>query len=119
MVKPIGDEAPLTSRGIPGPTGPYVPFPEYTKPRPIINGFNPSDHVETRVSRLYYFRDAHRVAQIVNRDVKSYNRAAVDMAEQLANKARQIADQATDDRRSKERRAVRAADFAAAGRCHQ
>ena len=28
--------------------------------------------------RLYYYRDAHRVAQIVNRDVQSYNYVAVD-----------------------------------------
>lgn len=109
LVRPIGAEEPAISRGITGPTGAYVPFPEYTKPRPIIDGFNPSDHVEARVSRLYYFRDAHRVAQIINRDVKSYNRAAVDTQQQLADKSRQIADQATDQRREKERKAVDAA----------
>jgi hypothetical protein len=109
LFRPIAAESPAISSGITGPTGPNVPFPEYTKPRPIVNGFNPSDHVETRVSRLYYYRDAHRVAQIVNRDVKSYNRAAVDMQQQLANKSRQIADQATDDRRGKERASVEAA----------
>jgi len=109
LFRPIGAEEPVISRGITGPTGPNVSFPEYTKPRPIIDGFNPSDHVETRVSRLYYFRDAHRVAQIINRDVKSYNRAAVDMQQQLADKARQIAEQATDQRREKERGAVEAA----------
>lgn len=109
LFRPIGAEEPVISRGITGPTGPNVSFPEYTKPRPIINGFNPSDHVETRVSRLYYFRDVHRVAQIINRDVKSYNRAAVDMQQQLADKARQIAEQATDQRREKERGAVEAA----------
>lgn len=109
LFRSIGAEEPITSRGVTGPTGSYVPFPEYNKPRPPTNGANPSDHVETRVARLYYYRDAHRVAQIINRDVKSYNRAAVKMQEQLADKARQIADQATDDRRSKERRAVEAA----------
>lgn len=110
LVKPIGTETPTTSRGISGATGPYIPYGEYTKPRPFIDGFNPSDHVETRVSRLYYFRDAHRVAQIINRDAKSYNRAAVDMQQQLADKARTVADQATDERRAKEREAVRAAE---------
>lgn len=109
LIMPVGAETPTVSRGITGPTGPNVEFPEYTNPRKIIDGFNPSDRVETRVSRLYYYRDAHRVAQIINRDVKSYNRAAVDMQQQLADKSRQIADQATDDRRSKERRAVEAA----------
>jgi hypothetical protein len=98
----------IPTPGIPGPSGDYVAFGEYTNPRPFINGFNPSDHVETRVSRLYYYRDAHRVAQIINRDSRSHNRAAVDMHQQLANKARTIADQATDDRRAKEREAVRA-----------
>ena len=43
--------------GIHGPTGPHVTYPEYTKPLPIQNGFNPSDKVQTRVSRLYYYRD--------------------------------------------------------------
>ncbi len=106
---PVGAELPTVSRGITGPTGPNVEFGEYTKPRDIIDGFNPSDRVETRVSRLYYYRDAHRVAQIINREAKSYNRAAVDMQEQLANKSRQIADQATDDRRTKELKAIEAA----------
>ncbi len=110
LFKPIGGEIAEPSRGISGATGPYVPYGEYTKPRPFINGFNPSDHVETRVSRLYYFRDAHRVAQIINRDSRSHNRAAVDMQQQLADKARTIADQATDERRDKEREAVSAAE---------
>lgn len=87
LFMPVESETPSVIPGIPGPTGPYVPFPEFTKPRPPTNGFNPSDHVESRVSRLYYYRDAHRVAQIVNRNVKSYNRAAVDMQRQLADKS--------------------------------
>jgi len=97
------------ARGIRATTGPNVEFPEYTKPRDPPPGFNPSDHVETRVARLYYFRDAHRVAQIINREVKSFNRAAVDAAEQLADKARADADAATDARQVKERGAVEAA----------
>lgn len=98
-----------TTRGITGATGKYVTFPEYTEPRPIVDGFNPSDHVETRVSRLYFYRDAHRVAQIVNREAESHNRAAVQMEGQLADKARQMAGQATADRQAKERNAVEAA----------
>lgn len=109
LYRATGAEGPVISPGVTGATGPNVSFPEYTQPRPIMNGFNPSDHVETRVSRLYYYRDAHRVAQIINRDVQSYNRAAVDMQQQLADRSRQIADQATDDRRVKERAAIEAA----------
>ncbi|MFO0899244.1 MAG: hypothetical protein U0836_17610 [Pirellulales bacterium] len=93
-------------------TGPNVEFPEFTSPREPTNGFNPSDKVETRVARLYYYRDAHRVAQIINRDVQSYNRAAVAVAQQLADKARQEANAATDQRRLDEFKAVEAAKAA-------
>jgi hypothetical protein len=64
----------LDPRGIVNTTGQYVPYQEFTKPWNQANGFNPSDKVVTRVARLYYYRDAHRVAQIINRKVKSYNR---------------------------------------------
>lgn len=107
--KPFGDEGPISSPGITGATGPFVPYSEYLEPAPIVDGFNPSDHVETRVARLYYYRDAHRVAQIINRHVKSYNRAAVDKQQQLSDKARTVADQATADRQTKERSAIEAA----------
>lgn len=109
LFMPVGGEAPTVSRGITGPRAPKIEFPEYTKPREFPNGFNPSDHVETRVSRLYYYRDAHRIAQIINRDAQSYNRGAVEMQQQLADKARQIADQATAERQEKERRAIETA----------
>ncbi len=93
-------------------TGPRVDFPEYLpapEPRDERH-FNPSDHVETRVVRLYYFRDAHRVAQLVNRDVESYNRAAVEQARRRAERARTKADDLTDQRRHSEREAVFAAE---------
>jgi len=90
-------------------TGPYVPFQEYTKPRQVPDGFNPSDKVETRVARLYYYRDAHRVAQIVNRKARSYNRQAVDMAQQQADHARSEADDSTSVRRRAEQQAIEAA----------
>ena len=103
-------DAPIaTAPGLQGQTGRYVEYPEYTQPRRIIEGFNPSDHVQTRVARLYYFRDAHRVAQIINREARSHNRARVDMQHQQADMARRLAEQATNDRRFKERRAVEAA----------
>ncbi len=109
IIMPVGGNAPTLAPGITATTGPYVPFQEYNSPRPEQNGFNPSDKVVSRVVRLYYFRDAHRVAQIVNRRSRSYNRAAVDVAAQLADRARGIADQETDARRALERAAVQAA----------
>jgi hypothetical protein len=104
-----GGELPSQTRGITGRPGPYVAFPEYTPPRLPVSGVNPSDRVETRVVRLYYYRDAHRVAQIVNRNVKSYNYQAVEVRRRLADKARDVADSLTDERRALERRSVEAA----------
>ena len=49
------------------------------------------------------------MTQIVNRTAKSYNRVAVEMRQQLANKSRQMADQATDARKAKESVAIEAA----------
>jgi hypothetical protein len=90
--------------------GEHVEFPEFVRrPRPAPGEFNPGDHVETRVARLYYYRDAHRVAEIINRNVKSYNRAAVDQKRREAGASRERADTATDERRTKEREAVQAA----------
>lgn len=104
-----GGAMPSVKRGITGESGPMVCFPEYTKPRQLDPGFNPADHVETRVARLYYYRDAHRVAQIINRNVKSYNYAAVAVRRRLADKARDEADVKTDERRHYERAAEQAA----------
>lgn len=93
--------------------GQHVEFTPYAPPKPQDipkSGFNPGDYVETRVARLYYYRDAHRVAQIINRNIRSYNQAAVTQAERRAENSRDEADAATDTRREKERAAVRAAD---------
>lgn len=95
--------------------GEHVPFPLFTPPTPAPTpeeGFNPADYVQTRVARLYYFRDAHRVAEILNRNVRSYNRAAVTQAERRAEEARDDADSKTDERRAKEREAIRSAQAA-------
>ncbi len=95
--------------------GKHVEFPQYTPPKQVEvpkEGFNPADYVDTRVARLYYFRDAHRVAQIINRNIRSYNRAAVTQAERRAEEAREDADAKTDARRKAEREAVRAAQAA-------
>ncbi len=95
--------------------GEHVEFPPFAPPKPQLipsEGFNPGDFVETRVARLYYYRDAHRVAQIINRNIRSYNQAAVTQAERRAEGSRDDAQQATDDRRAAERQAIRAAEQA-------
>ncbi|QDV39050.1 hypothetical protein [Tautonia plasticadhaerens] len=96
----------------PSQTGQHVAFPLYAPPKvgDREQPFNPNDFVETRVARLYYQRDAHRVAQIINRNVRSYNRAAVDQAERAAEDARELANELVDERRFAEERAIRAAE---------
>ncbi|NQU24301.1 MAG: hypothetical protein HQ567_23715 [Candidatus Nealsonbacteria bacterium] len=109
IYKPVGGDVPSVRPGISGPAGHHVRYREYTEPRDVPDGFNPSDHVETRVARLYYFRDAHRIAQLINRTARSHNRAAVDMQQQLADRARTEAEQATAARQDAERNAIAAA----------
>jgi hypothetical protein len=111
-IEELVSRTPSEQRGVVAASGPYVAFPEYTPPRSYADGFNPSDKVVTRVARLYYFRDAHRVSQIVNRKVKSYNRAAVDMKQQFADAKKRETDLVTEQRRELERLAVRAAQQA-------
>jgi hypothetical protein len=88
--------------------GVHVPFPDFVTrtDRDKSKVFNPGDKVETRVARLYYYRDAHRVAEIINRNVRSYNRAAVKVAEQDAERTRDKAEQLTGERQASERRAI-------------
>ncbi|MFO0946709.1 MAG: hypothetical protein U1D30_12300 [Planctomycetota bacterium] len=87
-------------------------FPEHV-PRIMDNQeFNPGDTVDTRVIRLFYFRDAHRVVQIINRDVQQLNKLSFDNARIEANKARTSADEKTDARRLKELEAIDAASRA-------
>ena len=95
--------------------GEHIEFPPFAAPKQQTireEGFNPGDFVETRVARLYYYRDAARVAQIINRNVRSYNQAAVTLAERRAEASRDEANDATDKRREDERAAVRAAQAA-------
>ena len=99
----------IVTRGVTQNGAEAIEFPEYVS-RPPISGFNANDKVETRVARLYYYRDAHRVAQILNRRVKSYNRQAVSVRQQLADKARQQADSLTTQRMELERAALRASE---------
>ena len=90
--------------------GKNVEFPEFlpVKPSPAKE-INPGDKVVTKVVRLYYFRDAHRVAQLINRTTRSLSHAAVTQAQRRAEKARSDADSLTDERRANERAAVQAA----------
>lgn len=90
----------------------FTPFAPPKKQEIPKEGFNPGDYVETRVARLFYFRDAHRVAQIINRNIRSYNQAAVTQAQRRAEDSRDDADDAHRSRRQKERAAVRAAEQA-------
>jgi hypothetical protein len=100
---------PSESRGITGGRATNVEFNEFVPRKEKGEGFNPSDKVVTRVARLYYFRDAHRVAQIVNRTAMSYNKTNVEMAQQWADRSLRRADEATDSRKALEAKAVRAA----------
>lgn len=110
---PLADPRKFTFNSLPeAATGAHVPFPEFVrrKERQPQDIFNPGDKVETRVARLYYTRDAHRVAQIINRNVKSFNQSGVDRAKLTAKNAREAAEQAARDRQTKERDAIRAAE---------
>jgi len=105
----ILSELPSVSKGVRDTDAPQVIYPEFTPPRPNPTGFNSGDRVETRVVRLYFYRDAHRIAQIVNRKAKSYNLASVETRRRIADAARDQAKVLTDERRAIERMAVEAA----------
>ncbi|MCA9216474.1 MAG: hypothetical protein KDB27_25570, partial [Planctomycetales bacterium] len=88
----------------------HVEYPEFLPTqRSKAQDINPGDKVVTKVVRLYYFRDADRVAQIINRTTRSLNHAAVTQAQRRAEDARLTADELRDERRAKEREAVRVA----------
>ncbi len=84
----------------------FVEYHEYERRKEIENGFNPSDKVVTRVARLYYYRDAHRVAQILNSEVQSLNQKGYDEAQILADKARSAYQTSVKKRRLQEDKAV-------------
>ncbi|MEZ6057570.1 MAG: hypothetical protein R3C01_12785 [Planctomycetaceae bacterium] len=107
-----GGSPAIPTRGLSASTGEYVRMGEYTPPRPSIEGFNPSDKVVTRVARLYYFRDAHRVVQLINRKARSFNRSAISVQEQLADRSRLQADIGNDKRLELEAAAIQAAKAA-------
>lgn len=94
------------TQGIAKSRAAMIEYPEFVAPRQSSQGFNPSDKVETRVARLYFYRDAHRVAQILNRRAESYNRQGVTARRQLADKSRQEAERIGTERLNAERFAV-------------
>lgn len=77
---------------------------------------NPGDRIDTRDVRLYYFRDAHRVAEIINRNVRSLNQVGYDAAQRFAQQARETAESHVDERRRVETLSVQAAQTTRATR---
>lgn len=86
--------------------GPHVEFPRFLRPNGDSSGFNPADRVDTRVVDLYYFRDAARVAQVINRNVRDLDRVGYDAAQQFAKRARDDSRIQIDERRQLESLAV-------------
>lgn len=77
---------------------------------------DPGNRVDTRDVRLYYFRDAHRVAELINRNVRSLNKTGYDAAQRIAARAREESEKRIDERRYTEVLAVQAAQTARATR---
>jgi hypothetical protein len=85
--------------------GEQVDYPRFLKAGtggPKIDGFDPGDAVSTRVIRLFYYRDANKVVEIINRDAKRLNAGTVDRDRFLAQEARTKAESLTDGRRMQE-----------------
>jgi hypothetical protein len=120
----MGDWKPQGKLSFTIPSGPdparrglRIDYPEYVGPegRPTTY-FNPHEKVDSRVIRLYYFRDANRVVQIINRDVQQLNLSRVNYESGLAIDAREKADDATADRRYNEQQAIQVVQKARAAR---
>lgn len=117
VVVPQRSTLPSSARGIQSTaTGPHITFPEYISrgrnSTPVITtGMHPSLENEVISARveLYYYRDAHRVAQLINRTARSYNAAAVSLHERAAEDAREISEAAKSRRREAEFRAEKVA----------
>jgi hypothetical protein len=86
--------------------GRHIAYPRFLPEEGRGSKFNPGDRVDTRVLRLYYFRDARRVAQLINRKVKDLNQVGYDAAQRFAQNARREAEEKIDARRHLESLAV-------------
>jgi hypothetical protein len=73
------------------------------------SNIDPGDRVDTRVVNLYYMRDARQVAEIINRNIQDLNQVGYDKAQQAAERARGLANDAVDQRRFRETQSVEAA----------
>jgi hypothetical protein len=87
------------------PSGPAVEYPPFVVPAEAgrhsdNNKVRPSGRVVTRVVKLYYYRDADRVAEIINRRTQQYNLANVRAKENRAQAAGEKAEDATANRRA-------------------
>lgn len=87
------------------PSGPAVEYPPFVVPADAgrhsdNNKVRPSGRVVTRVVKLYYYRDADRVAEIINRRAQQYNLANVRAKESRAQIAGDKAEDATAKRRA-------------------
>jgi len=89
--------------------GEQVEFPRFLQPGDEPSEFDPGDLVDTRVVRLFYFRDARRVAELINRNVKNLNQVGYDADQQFARQARIKADESVNERRFLETQSVEAA----------
>jgi hypothetical protein len=94
--------------------GPAVDFPPNVVPQPAgrhsdTNDIRPSSRVVTRVVKLYYYRNADRVAEIINRRTQQFNLSQATAKRNIAGEYAQKAENATVERRDSERRAEQAA----------
>lgn len=94
--------------------GPAVDFPPNVIPQKAerhseTNDIRPSSRVVTRVVRLYYYRNAERVAEIINRRTQQYNAAQANARKTLAEQLGEQSEAATAERRDAERLAEQAA----------
>lgn len=103
-----GENVFITPFSVPGGRlqGPHVEFPRFLRPNGDSSGFNPADRVDTRVVDLYYFRDARRVAQVINRNVRDLDQVGFDAAQQFAKLARDDSRAQIDERQRLENLAV-------------
>jgi hypothetical protein len=84
-------------------------YPRFLAERNRPSELNPGDRVDTRVVQLYYLRDARQVAELINRNIQDLNAVSWDAAQRAAADARKRAEEAIDNRRFQDERAVEAA----------
>lgn len=91
-------------------TGQAVDYPPITVPQPRAGHTDssrqlPSGRVTTRVVRLFYYRNAHKVAQVINRNAAKLNLSGVTDKANAATSARHLAEEKRLDRLQAEQHA--------------